>query len=87
MSYWELITTLCYCINDAKRKAYAAAEIQEYWVVDLKHRQLKVFRNPTEGNYNSELTLTTGEICSLAFPDIKVSYQFYVCLHRSLNPL
>jgi Uma2 family endonuclease len=29
---------------DAKRKAYAAAEIQEYWVLDLKHRQLKVFR-------------------------------------------
>lgn len=60
---------------DAKRKAYAAAEIPEYWVVDLKHRQLKVFRDPTEGNYNSESTLTTGEICPIAFPHIKVSVQ------------
>lgn len=60
---------------DAKRKAYAAAEIQEYWVVDLKHRQLKVFREPVEGKYSSELTLSTGGISPLAFPNITVSVQ------------
>lgn len=58
---------------DAKRKAYAAAEIREYWVVDLKHRQLKVFREPVNGNYASESTFTAGEISPLAFPDIVVS--------------
>jgi Uma2 family endonuclease len=35
---------------DAKRKAYAAAEIQEYWVVNLKDRQLKVLREPVNGD-------------------------------------
>lgn len=60
---------------DVKRKAYAAAEIQEYWVVDLRHRQIKVFREPVEGNYRLELTLTTGEICPLAFPSIVILVQ------------
>lgn len=60
---------------DAKRKAYAAALIPEYWVVDLKHRLLKVFRAPVDGNYASESTFTTGEISPLAFPDIRVSVQ------------
>jgi Uma2 family endonuclease len=60
---------------NAKRNAYAAAGIQDYWVVDLKYRQLKVFRDPIEGNYGSELTLTTGEIHPLAFPDLIVSVK------------
>ncbi len=64
---------------DAKRKAYAAAEIQEYWVVDLKHRRLSVFREPVDGNYGSEVPLTTGELHPLAFPDITVS------VHRLLE--
>lgn len=63
---------------DAKRKTYATAEIQEYWVVDLPHRQLKVFRAPREGDYASELTLTTGEISPLAFPDITISVQLFL---------
>ncbi|MBV9388158.1 MAG: Uma2 family endonuclease [Chroococcidiopsidaceae cyanobacterium CP_BM_ER_R8_30] len=60
---------------DAKRKAYAAAMIQEYWVVDLKHRQLNLFREPIDGNYALELSVTTGEIRPMAFPDIVVSVQ------------
>jgi len=61
--------------TNIKRKAYAAAGIQEYWVMDLQNRQLKVFRNPDQGNYQTETTVTTGEICPLAFPDISVSVQ------------
>ena len=60
---------------DVKRKAYAAALIREYWVVDMKRRQLKVFREPINENYSCELTLTTGEIRPLAFPDVVVSVQ------------
>ncbi|MBV9387585.1 MAG: Uma2 family endonuclease [Chroococcidiopsidaceae cyanobacterium CP_BM_ER_R8_30] len=60
---------------DTKRKAYAAAEIQEYWVVDLKQKQLNVFREPINGNYSLEVSLTTGEIRPLAIPDIIVSVQ------------
>jgi len=60
---------------DPKRKAYAAAGIQEYCVVDLKHRRLNLFREPINGNYGSEVPLTTREIRPLAFPDIVVSVQ------------
>jgi len=67
-------TTLSKDLN-IKRKTYAAASIREYWVVDLRHRQLKVFRNPLNGDYASEETLTTGEIRPLAFQDIVVSVQ------------
>jgi Uma2 family endonuclease len=60
---------------EVKRKTYAAAEIQDYWVVDLKHRYLKVFRKPVEGDYASPIVLTGGEIRPLAFPDIAVSVR------------
>ncbi|OWY69022.1 hypothetical protein B7486_23315 [cyanobacterium TDX16] len=69
---------------DAKRKTYAWAEIQEYWVVDLKHRQLKVFRTPCEGDYTSEETLTAGEINPLAFPDVVISVPL---LFGGCNPV
>ena len=69
---------------DAKRKTYATAEIQEYWVVDLKHRQLKVFRTPSEGDYTLEETFIEGEISSLAFPDIVISVQL---LFGGCNPV
>ena len=60
---------------DTKRKAYAYAGIKEYWVVDLKNRLVKVFRNPVDGNYVEEITLTSGEISPIAFEGIKVSVK------------
>ena len=51
---------------DTKRKTYACASIKEYWVVDLKHRLVKVFRNPVDENYIEEITLTNGEISPIA---------------------
>ncbi|MEC4813392.1 MAG: Uma2 family endonuclease [Scytonema sp. PMC 1069.18] len=60
---------------DTKRKAYALSEIKEYWVVDLKNRLIKVFRNPVDGDYIEEITLTDGEITPIAFEEIKVSVR------------
>ena len=45
----------------------ASCEIKEYWVVDLKNRLVKVFRDPIDGNYIEEITLTDGEITPIAF--------------------
>lgn len=61
--------------TDIKRKTYAAAGIREYWVMDLKHRQLKVFRDPANGDYQLESTFTTGKISPLAFPEVEISVQ------------
>jgi Uma2 family endonuclease len=61
--------------TDIKRKTYAAAGIREYWVMDLKHHQLRVFRDPANGDYQSERVLTTGKISPAAFPAVEISVQ------------
>ena len=80
--YPENVFWLIECSNtsltkdlEIKRKAYAAANIGEYWVIDLKNQHLKVFRDPVDGDYQSEAVFTTGELCPLAFPSIPVSVQ------------
>lgn len=60
---------------DIKRKTYAAAGICEYWVMDLKYHQLRVFRDPANGDYQLERVLTAGTINPLAFPEIEISVQ------------
>jgi Uma2 family endonuclease len=58
-----------------KKDIYAEAGIAEYWVVNLKTPQLKVFRDLKDRQYTTELTLTTGSISPLAFPDILIQVQ------------
>jgi Uma2 family endonuclease len=58
---------------ETKNKIYAEAGIREYWVVNLKKLQLIVFRDPQDGEYASKMTLTTGVIQPLAFPDVDIS--------------
>ncbi|WP_088893886.1 Uma2 family endonuclease [Leptolyngbya ohadii] len=53
-----------------KRLAYATAGIPEYWVVNLRDRQLIVYRNPANGDYQSEQRLTSGKIEAIEFPDV-----------------
>lgn len=60
---------------DDKTKIYAAVGIPEYWVINLRKMQLIVFRVPTDEGYQSQETLTQGEINPLAFPDIAVSIE------------
>jgi Uma2 family endonuclease len=56
-----------------KDKTYAKAGIPDYWVVDLKNRQVHVFRNPTPTGYASQLILAESQTVSpLAFPDVIV---------------
>lgn len=60
---------------EIKRETYALAGIQEYWVINLKTMELVVHRTPVNGDYQSVLTLTHGDLMPLAFPDISVSVQ------------
>jgi len=61
-----------------KSKIYAEVGILEYWVVNLKRRQLVVFRDPQDGEYASKVTLNRGTIYPLAFPDVAVSVDAIV---------
>ncbi|MBL1208170.1 Uma2 family endonuclease [Geminocystis sp. GBBB08] len=62
-----------------KKDIYAQSGILEYWVVDLKNSQLKVFRDLKNNNYTSELTLTTGIINPLSFPQIIINVEQLMC--------
>jgi Uma2 family endonuclease len=54
---------------EVKDKLYAQAGIVDYWVLDLRNRQLHVFRNATPTGYTSHLILAEpNEIEPLAFP-------------------
>jgi Uma2 family endonuclease len=58
---------------EVKDKIYAAAGIQEYWVVDLQASRLIVFREPIDGEYQSRQSYTAGTIAPLAFPDVAIA--------------
>ncbi len=56
-----------------KRKIYASANIPEYWVVNLKTQELLVFRDPADGDYRSQTTMTSGILCPVSFPTVQVA--------------
>ncbi|KAM3093936.1 Uma2 family endonuclease [Phormidesmis sp. 146-35] len=58
--------------TDIKRRTYAAAGICEYWVINLRTMALIVYRNPVNGDYQSEVTLTSGTIHPLSFPEVAI---------------
>lgn len=67
---------------EIKDKLYAQAGITEYWVLDLKNRQLHIFRNPTLTGYTSHLILTEPNQASpLTFP------SFTLTLTSTLPPV
>jgi len=45
---------------------------EEYWVVDPKHRHLKVFRDLAKGQYQTELTLTEGCLSPALVQDVVI---------------
>jgi Uma2 family endonuclease len=59
---------------EVKDKLYARSSIAEYWVIDIKNRQVHIFRDPTPTGYTSQLILTeTHSVSPLAFPDLSLS--------------
>jgi Uma2 family endonuclease len=59
---------------EVKDKLYAQAGIPDYWVLDLKNRQLHLFRNPTPTGYTQHLILREpNPISPLAFPTLTLT--------------
>lgn len=61
-----------------KANIYAESGILEYWVVNLRTRQVVVFRHAEDGDYHSKFTVAAGTINPLAFPDVNVSVESIV---------
>ena len=58
---------------EVKRKTYAAAGLKDYWVSNLKARELVVHRDPVNGDYQSIEVLRAGSISLLAFPEVAIA--------------
>jgi Uma2 family endonuclease len=53
-----------------KTQIYETAGIADYWILDVKHRQVLVFREPHAGGYGVTQVLTVLDaIAPLAFPE------------------
>lgn len=58
---------------ETKDQLYALAGILDYWVLDVKNRQLHIFRDPTPTGYTSHLILTEpNQATPLAFSDCEI---------------
>lgn len=60
---------------EIKAAVYAAAEIPEYWVMDLSAQKLIVFRLPQGGRYMEKHSFERGVISPLAFPEVIVMVE------------
>ena len=59
---------------EVKNQLYAQANIPEYWVVDVKNRQVHIFRDPTPTGYTSQLIVSEPQsVSTLAFAGIVLS--------------
>jgi len=58
-----------------KSTIYAAAGIEEYWILNLQKKQLIVFRSPQGREYLSQQIITQGTVSPLAFPEVEVSVE------------
>jgi Uma2 family endonuclease len=54
-------TTLRYD-RKQKQSAYARAGIPEYWILNLLHRQVEVYRDPAGSRYRSRTISREGEV-------------------------
>jgi Uma2 family endonuclease len=56
--------------RNTKLPLYAKAGIADYWIVDLIHGELVVYREPSRGRYRRVQRLKHGDsVAPLAFPD------------------
>ncbi len=60
---------------NTKQQIYAAAGIQEYWIVNLQASELIIFRGMGNTGYEKETRLATGNISPLAFPDLNIEVR------------
>ncbi|NEP74241.1 MAG: Uma2 family endonuclease [Okeania sp. SIO2G4] len=58
-----------------KKTLYANSGIEEYWVIDVAKKNLKVFRNLMNNQYQIEQNYQDEVIFIMAFPSVEISVQ------------
>jgi Uma2 family endonuclease len=57
-----------------KLRAYARRRVREYWIVDLAHEHVDVYREPQGGRYKDHRRAGRGKsVAPLAFPDDSIA--------------
>lgn len=60
--------------RERKGRVYAAARIPEYWILNLEHRSLEVYRRPEEGEYREQLILREEDsVAPLLRPEVQIA--------------
>lgn len=70
-------STLAYDLGEKKR-VYAAADIPEYWVIELANRQIYRFRHPLGETYESELIVSQGVLQPTAFLEVNLQVEKFL---------
>lgn len=69
----EIADTTLSFDRGAKKHLYAQARIPEYWIVNLKDRELEVFREPGDGEYRLHQRLIgSATVAPLAAPHTRL---------------
>jgi Uma2 family endonuclease len=58
-----------------KSVIYAQANIQEYWVVNLRNKEVVVLRSPSNGRYQERQIFSNGNLAPVAFSDVSVGVE------------
>lgn len=61
--------------STVKLRDYASEGIPEYWIVDIRQRNIQVHRKPGGVSYESKETFSNGFISSVAFPDVCIEVK------------
>ncbi|MDY6781390.1 MAG: Uma2 family endonuclease [Cyanobacteriota bacterium] len=70
----EIADKTLYSDRNRKAQIYARAGIVDYWVLNVNKRQIYIFREPQNGEYQQEILLNEDAILSLvAFPEITLT--------------
>jgi Uma2 family endonuclease len=59
--------------RDVKIPMYGRHGVIESWLVDLEHRTVTVFRNPTQDGYRSSVEIREGVVSPCCFADIAIT--------------
>ncbi|MDB5070158.1 MAG: hypothetical protein JWM87_1269 [Candidatus Eremiobacteraeota bacterium] len=66
-------TTLAFD-RDVKRRLYGAGRVLEYWIIDVTHHRIEMYREPHDLGYAWEKRCGSGDSVSFeAFPDVVFS--------------
>ncbi len=59
-----------------KLRKYAKSGVAEYWIVNLKHDTIEIYRSPAGEDYREQSVAKAGEkIAPVAFPDVALAVE------------